>query len=399
MALQTDDRLPVIDLTSKARRRARTVDDVLAIVEAQRRDKLHAGAQLYVSQHGEVICDKAVGEAAVGTRLTPEHVMRWYAGGKPLLAVAMVQLFETGQIGLDDRIGRFIPEWAGGKERATIRHLLTHVGGFAGCDRFDFDVEREAMLRTIAEYPADHEPGTRAAYDRSASWHVLARIIEVVDGRSIERYVRDQIWDPLSMDSTYLGISHSDQRRLGSWISPVHWRGLSANASRFNGTIRSIPYRAEQVHNTPWHLAKVEPGDGFGGPAHDLGHFYEALLRRDRCLLRQQASFELLMTAHRVGVRDVRLEGARVPWGLGVQVAGCFTGSTGARVMGHNGMCVRAFCDPAEELVVVYLTNGLTAREANERRMVDITEAVYELCAPRPTSAWVTVPIGETGSV
>jgi CubicO group peptidase (beta-lactamase class C family) len=56
--------------------------------------------------------------------------------------VAILQLWEQGRLGLDDRIGDYIDDWRGGKERCTLRHVLTHTGGFpnAGAKIFDADL-------------------------------------------------------------------------------------------------------------------------------------------------------------------------------------------------------------------------------------------------------------------
>ena len=104
--------------------------EVVALLEQGRADGWHDGAQCYVSWHGDVLLDVAVGESQPGRPLRTDDVMLWYSSGKPLTAVAVLQLWEQGRLGLDDRIAEYVDGWGGGKERCTLRHVLTHTGGF-----------------------------------------------------------------------------------------------------------------------------------------------------------------------------------------------------------------------------------------------------------------------------
>jgi hypothetical protein len=92
------------------------------------------------------------------------------------------------------------------------------------------------------------------------------------------------------------------------------------------------------------------------------------------------------------------LGGAEVPWGVGIQVAGTFGGSTGYRAYGHGGRTGRAMHDPAEDLTIVYLTNGLCTSGDNESRCTELTDRVQEVLTPRPSSAWVTRSVSEVGA-
>ena len=62
--------------------------------------------------------------------MTPTSLTSWMSSGKPLLAVAMAQLVERGQIDLQDRVVDRVPEFgANGKDGIDLRHLLTHTSG------------------------------------------------------------------------------------------------------------------------------------------------------------------------------------------------------------------------------------------------------------------------------
>ena len=367
-----------------------TLDDVVALVERQQEDGLHPGAQLYVSLGGQVECDVAVGEARPGQALRRDQLMLWYSSTKPLTAVAVAQLLERGALALDDPISRYVSAWGGGKERCTIRHVLTHMGGFASAETFDADLSWDDAVARIAAHPANYEPGTWASYHATSGWKILGEVVRVVDGRPIDAYLADEVLAPAGMTDTWLGIPLPDQERLGERLAPVHWTGHVMPVMQ-DGALSMVPYHIEDIHDQPWHRAKVEPGAGGRGPARDLGRFYEALLLDHAGrLFRRPETVDLLTACHRSGVLD-RIFLSSPPWGLGVQIAGSMSGSIGYRAFGHSGMASsRGLCDPVEGLVMVFISNGLANPIDNERRMTDITNAVYAATCPEAKGPRVT---------
>jgi CubicO group peptidase (beta-lactamase class C family) len=346
------------------------------LLEAQRRAGLHDGAQLYVSLGGEVLLDEAVGESRAGRALQPDDVMLWYSAGKPLTTVAVLQLWERGALGLDDRIGRFVPGWANGKERATVREVLVHTGGFPmyGDTGFDREISAGESLARVVATPAAWEPGTQAGYHPVSGWKVLGAVVEAVDGRPIERYLREEILAPLGCDESSLGVPFERQVALGDRLVPVAWKGHMFPHVDADGALSMVPYRIDQLHNEPWHIAKAEPGASMRGPARELGRVYESLLGRGPALL-EPRTVELMGAVHRHGLRDA-LFGFDAPWGLGVAVD--MTGGAGRRAFGHGGMASsRGLCDPDLGLVMVLVCNGLPNPLAAEQRLAEVTDAVY----------------------
>jgi len=233
---------------------------VLELLERQRVDDLHDCAQVYVSLAGETLLDAAIGETRPGRALRTDDVMLWYSSGKPLTTVAVLQLWEQGRLGLDDRIAQYVDGWANGKEACTIRQVLIHTGGFPmyGSNDFDTDLDSAEVLARIAATPAAWEPGTKAGYHPVTGWKVLGAVVEAVDGRPIETYLRDEILAPLGASSS-LGVSRERQLELGDALVPVAWKGHRFPVVEDDGGLRMVPYRIDKVHNEPWHVAT---GDG-----------------------------------------------------------------------------------------------------------------------------------------
>jgi CubicO group peptidase (beta-lactamase class C family) len=349
---------------------------VIELLDRRRADGWHDGAQCYVSRHGVVLLDVAVGESRPGRAMERDDLMLLYSAGKPLTVVAVLQLWEQGRLGLDDPVRKYVDGWGNGKERCTIRHVLTHTGGFPNADAklFDREIPYDEVVAHIAASPARWEPGTDAAYHPSSGWKILGAIVERVDGRPIDRYLAEEVFARLGVENMRLGIRRDEQDALGERIAPVHWRGHALPVVDPDGGLQMVPYKVDQFHNEPHFVAKVEPGGGMRGPARELGRFYESLLGFGAPVL-DPRTVEVMSSVHRYGIKD-RLFRQNIPWGLGVQVA--FTGGTGRRAFGHGGMASsRALADPEFGLVMAVVTNGLAGFVDAEQRLFEITDAVY----------------------
>jgi CubicO group peptidase (beta-lactamase class C family) len=366
-------------------------ETVCVLLERQRQDGWHRGAQCYVSLRGETALDVAIGESVPDRPLETTDVMLWYSSGKPFTTVAILQLWEQGRLALDDPVARFVPGWSNGKESCTLRHVLVHTGGFPmwGDPAFDHDEPYAEAVARIAAAPAAWEPGTAAGYHPVTGWKILGAVVEAVDGRPIERYVHDEIAVPLGLDATFLGIPVDVQVELGPRIVPVEWRGHMMPNVAADGTFSMVPYHVDRVHNEPWHIAKVEPAGGMRGPARELGAFYESLLGHGPALL-APTTVELMTKVHRWGLRDA-VFAFDAPWGLGMAVD--FSGGTGWRAYGHGGMASsRAVADPECGLVMAVVANGLPGFFQAEQRVTELTDAVYGALGPafaprrRPTT-------------
>jgi CubicO group peptidase (beta-lactamase class C family) len=356
---------------------------VVEILEQQRAEGRHECAQCYVSLGGEPVLDVAIGESITGRALRNDDLMLWYSSGKPLTTAAILRLWERGQLDLDDLVADYIDGWGNGKELCTLRHVLTHTGGFPMFrdKSFDEDISYAETIQRIAAHPADWVPGTAASYHPVTGWKVLGAIVEAVDGRPIDRYLREEIIDPLGMANTSLGIPLDAQQVLGDRIVPVVWTGHRLPSVDSDGALSMAPYRIDLLHNEPWHIAKVEPGGGMRGPARELGRFYESLLGYGPTRVLEPHTVEVMGAVHRHGLRDP-LFGNAPPFGLGMAVD--FTGGAGRRAFGHGGMASsRGLADPEANLVIVLVCNGLPDPIAAERRNADITDAVYSALGTR----------------
>ncbi|MEU6405979.1 serine hydrolase domain-containing protein [Streptomyces sp. NPDC046985] len=179
-------------------------------------------------------------------------------------AVAAVQQIERGTLGIDARVGAYLPEFhAAARHGVTVRNLLTHTSGLRPelplYDAPD-DAARLALLR--AEPPVT-APGASPLYS-DLNMLLLQHVLERVTGRSLDVLIHEGITRPLGMASTGFGpcpgaAATEDQRR--PW----------AKADR--GMLRG------EVHDeNAWALGGVAGHAGLFSTAADLAAFCRALL-------------------------------------------------------------------------------------------------------------------------
>lgn len=344
---------------------------------------LHLGAQLYVSLDGDVKADGAVGEDSPGAPLTPDHRMLWLSATKPVTAVAMGRLWERGEIDLDDPVASVIPEFAqGGKDRVTLRHVLTHTSGFrmvrVGWPERTWDeIVDEICARRLEPRWV---PGEKAGYHLSSSWFVLGEMIRRLTGRPFSEALREEVFEPLGLKNCWIGMPaerYEEDRRAG----------------RIARSWKTEDPEAPEPH--PWHeeayVTRPSPGGNGRGPMRELGRFYEMLLARGAWNGRRVLStpaVEAMTTPNRVGMHDHTFDHV-LDWGLGFicnsnrygpdTVPYGYGPHASRRAFGHSGYrSVVAFADPEHRLAVALAFNGTPSNEAHETRVRGVLGTLYE---------------------
>ena len=170
-----------------------------------------------------------VQDPATGAPMTDESIFRIYSMTKPLVSTAVMMLLEEGRLLLSDPVASVLPEFTDvrvGVEHdgqlslvrpdrpMTIQDLLRHTSGltyeFTGNARVnqmysdarlaDRNRTNEENCKALAALPLLVTPGTRWEYSRSTD--VLGRVIEVLSGQTLGRFLRERLFDPLGMDDT-----------------------------------------------------------------------------------------------------------------------------------------------------------------------------------------------------
>lgn len=223
---------------------------------------LHTGAQIYVSRDRVSLADVGLGTSRHGVPMTPETINLWLSSGKPLTAVAILLAWERGQLRLDDLVTRFLPEFGQqGKGQITVRHLLTHTGGFRTAETGWPDVEWQESIERIcaASLEADWVVGRTAGYHTASSWFVLGEILQRIEGRSYADILTDRLLQPLQMNDTWAAMPVEQHRLYGQRIGGIY--------ARDQAELRLLDWDAAERVATP------SPAVTHGGQFANLGSF------------------------------------------------------------------------------------------------------------------------------
>ncbi|MBQ3151495.1 MAG: beta-lactamase family protein [Clostridia bacterium] len=176
-----------------------------------------------------------------GIPMSTQKLVYIYSCSKVATVTAGLQLYEKGLFLLDDPLYDFIPEYRDmyindndgsfrkAKNPITLRHLFTMTSGLtynsdtpAFCEAYRKTNGRMNTLETVkclAKDPISFEPGERWQY--SLSHDVLAAVIEVISGKRFSEYMKENIFEPLSMNSTYY---HADESIKAEMAQQYHFR-------------------------------------------------------------------------------------------------------------------------------------------------------------------------------
>ncbi|MEV0351196.1 serine hydrolase domain-containing protein [Nonomuraea sp. NPDC050680] len=180
-------------------------------------------AAIGILQDGE-ITDFALGVKEVSTRepATTDTIYQCGSLSKTWTALAFMQLVDEGKVGLDEPVRTYLRDFRVAdpevSAEVTPRHLLNHTNGIEenyGDPGEDDDVY-ERMVANIADAPQVHPLGYTHGYSAALGYAILARIMEVIDGKTWDAIMRDRLFDPLGLTSTTSRHEHVDSSRAAT---------------------------------------------------------------------------------------------------------------------------------------------------------------------------------------
>ncbi|MCH8351544.1 MAG: beta-lactamase family protein [Chloroflexi bacterium] len=355
--------------------------DALARIEQlfqqQIEEHLHPGAALAVYRHGKPVLDLYAGIADKdsGRRVAQDTMFVLYSSTKPLAAASLYILWERGKLVWDDPVAKYWPEFsANGKAGVTVRHILTHQGGFPETPQdltWDKFLDWDAVVRAMEGATPIYAPGTEIAYHSINFGWVIAELVRRIDGRSFDEFIRDELTAPLGMADTYVGLPGDQEHR----VSRVHPMGdLPGDRLEF-----IADYNRPEVHQA------VVPAACGIATARDLARFY-AMMANGGAL----DGVTVLKPATVAEVTRLQVQGMdrtigqyvrrALGFALGDERMGC-SDEDGIATFGHGGAGTSVgWADPESGLAVAYITNGFQANETNNPRLAAVSRAVRDAC-------------------
>ena len=254
--------------------RLKKIDDLIS--EDIKENKI-PGAVVLVGNEDEIIFEKAYGikNPETNENYNVDDIFRIASMTKAITSIGVLKLWEEGKIGLDDPIDKYIPEFENieilenfnsedtsytskiSTNKITIRQLLTHTSGIGygfidgnksikaiyhkrkqsfmkyGVLCFcDEDITIGETIENLADVPLHHEPGERFTY--GIGLDVLGYMIEIVSGKKLDKFFRDEIFTPLEMNDTYFYLPKEKENRLVPVLTKKDEEWVIFEEDRFN---------------------------------------------------------------------------------------------------------------------------------------------------------------------
>jgi CubicO group peptidase (beta-lactamase class C family) len=371
------------------------------------------GAVAMIVRNGKVAYFEAVGVLDPETKapMPKDAIFRIYSMSKPITSVAMMMLVEQGKITIDEPVAKYIPAFKdmkvgvetkgeNGKPKLelvdanrpiTIQDLLRHSSGltygifgntlvktaYLDANVIDMKLNNAQFAERLAKLPLAYQPGT--TWDYSHSTDVLGRIIEVVSGKSLYEFEKENILDPLGMnDTSFYVTDKAKHSRIAESFKDDRKFGINIE---FND-----PRVAE-----PWESG----GGGMVGTVGDYARFAMMLANGGTLDGRRYLGPKTLayMTSdHTAGVitpGPLYLPGPGYGFGLGFAVrkeagVALTPGSVGDYNWGGAGGTY-FWVDTKEKMFVVFAMQSPRNRVAFRQVLRDMVYAALDKPAPRAT--------------
>ncbi len=177
-----------------------------------------AAVSIGVKRGDDLLLAKGYGLADIENDVpaTAETVYRIGSITKQFTSASVMQLVEAGEIGLDDPMTKYLPDYPMQGHEVTIRHLLTHTSGiksYTGLAEWrptmKLDLTDEELIDFIRDEPFDFAPGESFLYNNSG-FYLLGMIIGEASGETYREYLNAHLFGPLDLR----GSSYCDERPI-----------------------------------------------------------------------------------------------------------------------------------------------------------------------------------------
>jgi CubicO group peptidase (beta-lactamase class C family) len=331
------------------------------------------GGALTVRRRGETLVDLVTGYAdnAQSRPWTPETVAISFSTTKGVASTVIHRLADRGLLAYDEPVAAYWPEFAaGGKERVTVRELLSHRAGLSSvravAERAEDLLDHIAMEEKLAAR-AVSAPTTRSAYHAITYGWLLAGLARRITGNGLADLARTEVTEPLGITGLHIGVPDEARefvaepvgeflRQVGSTADATRPLWGRYRASRTTIDALHVPgfYRLFQGSDPPiWHTEMPAVNGVISARA--LADMYAPLAGGGG------DGFLSAATVHELGRVQVRtgdaVLGIRMRWRLGYHQG---FGSGSRMAFGHYGYGGSGgWADPERGLSVGFVTNRI----------------------------------------
>ena len=258
---------------------------------------------------------------------------------------AIMKLADDGRLSIDDPVAKYIDEFdTDDKRDITIRHFLLHTSGLPAYKIYvDVLRTRAEILHAVRNEPLENRPGERYVYS-DLGYILLGEIVEAVSGKRIDQFVRDEIFEPMGLHSTWYNPEQAGPS-VSNRIPPTE---IDTVYNR--GTVQ------RRVHDErAYFMDGIVGHAGLFSSVQDISKFAFMMLNGGIYGGEQFLTAETIdyFTGHRSPINHRGLGFDRKSDGF--SSAGTLTGENTFGHLGFTGTSL--WIDPDEDIAIILLTN------------------------------------------
>jgi len=319
-------------------------------------DNAFPGGVVLVWKDGNIIYEKAYGNFTYDKSSPKVNTNTLYdlASVTKVVATTTATMicYDRNLFSLDDKVVKYIPEFGvNGKENITIKNLLLHNSGLIAWKKFyERDLKYDEVIKEIYSSELEYKTGEKTVYS-DLGIITLGKIIEKVSGKSLDIFCKDEIFDPLKMNSTFFNPNDSLKKLCAPTEIDNYWRMKTLQGD---------------VHDeTSAMLNGVAGHAGLFSIADDIAKLMSVLLNKGKLNQRQfikQSTIELF--TKRYSEESTRALGWDTKSESGSSAGEYFSINS----FGHTGYTgTSIWADPKRNLFVIFLTNRVYPTRENTK--------------------------------
>jgi CubicO group peptidase (beta-lactamase class C family) len=321
------------------------------LIQAEVESGRVGAAAILVARHGRVVLHRGFGRlspAPGAPPVSPDSVFLLASITKPVTACSLMLLVERGLVSLGDSVNQYLPEFTGGeRDKVQVRDLLRHTSGLPDMLPENLDLRRahaplSEFVRHTYVTPLLFSPRSEFRY-QSMGILLAAEIVERLSGTKLRDFEKKEIFDPLGMKDSSLGLGG---RRISDLVSCATAPGTDpADEERFGPN--SLYWRDL---GCPW--------GGMHSSTTDVAILLQTFL--DGGVYAGTRVFSPATVTAMTSDQNAEL---RAPWGIGWALGrshawNAFGDLVSGGTFGHAGATgTMAWADPETKLLCVILTN------------------------------------------
>jgi CubicO group peptidase (beta-lactamase class C family) len=204
--------------------------------------------------------------------LSEDSLVCTWSAIKPVTGACLLMLVGRGQIDLEDPVALRWPEL--GDERLLVRHLLTHAAGRVTVPDVPL-TDWDRSVAALAQEPPDWPPGEAVCEHAMTFGHLVGEVVRRVDGRSLGRFMADELAGPLGLD-VHVGVGSDDLERVADTVGLDRSWWAAAGGDPDSVRARALGPWVD-VNELLWRRAEVPAVNGHA-TARGLASLWQALL-------------------------------------------------------------------------------------------------------------------------